>query len=283
MYSKCDLTNKKPQVKEQVFNSARDHLIKTFGINLSESNTKKGTYYLTNALKENQQDEDQQHICWGDRDNAHMALTFVILGQIFMSNGKVTDDQLLKCLKKLGLYQEEDKPSKRGANRSQSSDVDPELLELFDGDIKKFINEVLVTKQQYLKRDKVETNDADVEVWEYTWGERAKLEVKESDVLKMVCELYECEPRMFKEQYDKVNPSAPLIVVVALTDLLFRWWRPREKKLWVNSGILEPFSFQLFQYILGKRPFCSYSVSVKIYHLNFCVKFSYINLLYLYR
>ena len=73
MYSKCDLTNKKPQVKEQVFNSARDHLIKTFGINLSESNTKKGCYYMTNALKENQQDEEQQHICWGDRDNAHMA------------------------------------------------------------------------------------------------------------------------------------------------------------------------------------------------------------------
>ena len=205
MYSKCDLTNKKPQVKEQVFNSARDHLIRTFGINLSESNTRKGTYYLTNALKENQQDEGQQYISWGDRDNAHMALTFVILGQIFMSNGKVTDDQLLKCLKKLGLYQEEDKPSKRGANRSQSSDVDPELLELFDGDIKKFINEVLVTKQQYLKRDKLETNDPDVEVWEYTWGERAKLEVKESDVLKMICELYECEPRMFKEQYDKVK------------------------------------------------------------------------------
>ena len=33
------------------------------------------------------------------------------------------------------------------------------------------------------------------------------MEVKKSDVLKMVCELYECEPRMFKEQYDKVGLS----------------------------------------------------------------------------
>ena len=64
---------------------------------------------------------------------------------------------------------------------------------------------MLVNKQHYLKRDKLETNDPEVEVWEYSWGERAKLEVKESDVLKMVCELYDCEPRMFKEQYDKVK------------------------------------------------------------------------------
>ena len=48
------------------------------------------------------------------------------------------------------------------------------------------------------------SGDPEVEQYEYTWGERARLEVKESDVLKMVCELYECEPRMFKEQYDKV-------------------------------------------------------------------------------
>ena len=220
MYKACDLTNKKPQVKEKVFNDARDHLIRTFGINLSESNTRKGTYYLTNALKENQQDEEQQHICWGDRDNAHMALTFVILGQIFMSNGKITDEQLLMCLKKLGIYQDEDKPGKRGA-KSQSSDVDPELLDLFDGDIKKFINEVLVTKQQYLRKEKMETNDTEVEVWEYTWGERAKLEVKESDVLKMVCELYDCDPKMFKEQYDKVNlPVSPLVDTLTLSLLV---------------------------------------------------------------
>ena len=210
MFKSCDLTNKKPQIKEQVFNSARDHLIKTFGINISESSSKKGSYFLTNALKEDQHDEGQQHITWGDRDNAHMGLTFVILGQIFMSNGKVTDEQLLKCLNKLGIYQEEDKPGKRGANKSHSEEgVDPELLELFDGDIKKFINEVLVNKQHYLKRDKLETNDPEVEVWEYSWGERAKLEVKESDVLKMVCELYDCEPRMFKEQYDKVTTVNP--------------------------------------------------------------------------
>ena len=152
-----------------------------------------------------------------------MGLTFVILGQIFMSNGKVTDEQLLNCLKKLGIYQEEDKPGKRGANRSQSGEgVDTELLELFDGDIKKFINEVLVNKQHYLKRDKLETNDPEVEVWEYSWGERAKLEVKESDVLKMVCELYDCNPRMFKEQFDKVSHRHLVPSELVKHSLLFR-------------------------------------------------------------
>merc|ERR1712227_464983 len=70
--------------------------------------------------------------------------------------------------------------------------------------IQKFVNDILVSRQHYLRRDRVETGDAEVEAYEYSWGERAKMEVRESDVLKMVCELYECEPRMFKEQYDKV-------------------------------------------------------------------------------
>jgi hypothetical protein len=40
--------------------------------------------------------------------------------------------------------------------------------------------------------------------------------VKKSDVLKMVCELYECEPRMFKEQYDKVDYFRNLDLVFTL-------------------------------------------------------------------
>ena len=29
--------------------------------------------------------------------------------------------------------------------------------------------------------------------------------MKKSDILKMVVELYDCEPRMFKEQFDKAR------------------------------------------------------------------------------
>ena len=135
-----------------------------------------------------------------------MALTFVILGQIFMSNGKVSEEQLFKCLRLLGIYQEEEKSGRRSTSTVDGGEApDLELLALFDGDVKKFVNDVLVNKQHYLKREKLDSNDHEVELFEYSWGERARLEVKESDVLKMVCELYECEPRMFKEQYDKVK------------------------------------------------------------------------------
>ncbi len=47
--------------------------------------------------------------------------------------------------------------------------------------------------------------EADKEYYEYEWGDRAEAEVKKSDVLKMVCQVYDVEPRMFKEQYDLVR------------------------------------------------------------------------------
>ena len=203
MCKHCDLSKKERRVQEEVIERAIQHLLKTFGIKVIEPESKKGTYYLINALTENQEDESTQHISWTDKENGQMALTFVLLGLIFMSNGKVSEDNLFKFLKHLGVYEEE--KNKRGRNDTSNDQVDQDVLDLFDGDVKKYINDILVSRQHYLKRDRVETGDAEVEAYEYSWGERAKMEVRESDVLKMVCELYECEPRMFKEQYDKVK------------------------------------------------------------------------------
>ncbi|XP_023329591.1 chromatin assembly factor 1 subunit B [Eurytemora carolleeae] len=83
-------------------------------------------------------------------------------------------------------------------------EVDSEVLELYDGDVKKFINDVLVGKQHYLKRDKVPSPD-EVEVYEYSWGERAEKEVKQSDVFKLICHVYQCEPKMFTEQLERIK------------------------------------------------------------------------------
>jgi len=202
----CDLNKKPRDVQVDVINKAISHLLKTFGIKVQESETKKGCYFLINQLQESQDDDSLQHITWSEKENAQMGLTFTILGLIFMSNGKVSDDTLFKFLKILGVHEEE-KQKKSGRIESSNDPIDPEVADLFDGDTKKFVNDILVARQHYLKRDRVQGPDPEVEAYEYSWGERAELEVKKSDVLKMICELYECEPRMFKEQYDKVKEA----------------------------------------------------------------------------
>lgn len=103
----CDLNKKPRDVQVEVINRSIQHLLKTFGIKVQESESKKGCYFLINQLQENQDDESLQHITWSEKENAQMGLTFTILGLIFMSNGKVSDDTLFKFLKLLGVFEEE--------------------------------------------------------------------------------------------------------------------------------------------------------------------------------
>ena len=77
------------------------------------------------------------------------------------------------------------------------------MSKLFDGDMKRFVNDMLVSKQQYLKRTRVV--EVEGELYEYSWGERAEAEVKKSTVFKFVCELYSCRPRVYAEQFDIVK------------------------------------------------------------------------------
>lgn len=203
----CDLSKKSKQVQDDVIDAAKSHLLFTFGIKAVESESKKSHYYLINQLQEKVDDDGLQHIVWSEKENAQMALTFTILGLVFMSNGKVSDETLFKFLKQMGVFQEEGGKKGGRGNQEQGGPIEPEITELFEGDVKKFVNEVLVGKQHYLRRERVQGPDPEVESYEYTWGERADLEVKKSDVLKMVCELYDCEARMFKEQFDKVREA----------------------------------------------------------------------------
>lgn len=200
----CDLARKSKAVQDDVIAEAIKHLARTFGIKAHELESKKGQYILINQLVDNENAEELQHLTWTDKEAGQMGLTFTILGLIFMSNGKVTDEILFKFLKLMGVYEEEQgKRDTRG--RQQDPAVDQEVVDLFDGDVKKFVNETLVGKQHYLRRERVQGPDPEVEIYEYSWGERAELEVRRSHVLKMVCELYECSPKMFKEQYEKVK------------------------------------------------------------------------------
>ena len=70
---------------------------------------------------------------------------------------QVTDEVLFKFYKQLGLYEDE---KQQRTGKSTASAVDPEVTELFDGDLKKFVNETLVARQHYLKRERVNTGMA---------------------------------------------------------------------------------------------------------------------------
>jgi len=63
-------------------------------------------------------------------------------------------------------------------------------------------------KQHYIDAVRVEHaegDSAETPSYEYSWGKRAELEVKKSDLLRMICQLYNCKPSAFKEQYDQIR------------------------------------------------------------------------------
>jgi len=204
MCKQCDLSGKARADQDLVIEKAKLHLATVFGIKVVEREQQRGQYFLVNQLV-GQSEEDSEYLHYTDIECGQMGLTFSILGLVFMNGGKVTDDVLFKFLKNMGVYDEEGSGKReRGRERGVGA-VDPEVLSLF-GDVKKFVNEILVGRQHYLNRTKVPQQDVEQECYEYSWGERAELEVKRSSVLRMVCQVYDdCSPKMFKEQFDKVK------------------------------------------------------------------------------
>merc|ERR1712141_112765 len=76
------------------------------------------------------------------------------------------------------------------------------------GDVKELIRKEWGQKQHYIDAVQVESTEGDsaeTRSYQYSWGKRAELEVKKSDLLRMICNLYSCKPSAFKEQYDKIR------------------------------------------------------------------------------
>ncbi len=46
-------------------------------------------------------------------------------------------------------------------------------------------------------------------VLEYRWGERAKIEIAESDILKFVAETLESSPKNFRQQFEEIKRQNP--------------------------------------------------------------------------
>jgi len=180
---------------DKVMDLVERHLSDTFGMRLQEKEDRRGVFMLVNAISES---SGQGNIQWKENESAQMGLTFSILGLIFMSGGRVLDETLMRFMKNLGIFVEDNR-----GRKVESGVIDPETNQLFDGDARRFVNDVLVNKQHYLKRTRI--IEVEGEQYEYAWGERAEAEVKKSSVLKFVCELYGCRPRVFAEQFEIVK------------------------------------------------------------------------------
>ena len=92
---------------------------------------KRGHYILTNALAE--AERNHPFLVFSEKEVGQMGLIFTVLGLIFMNNGKVSEDVLFKFLAGLGIENSRD------------------LVDLYDEDLKKYVNDVLVSKQHYLR------------------------------------------------------------------------------------------------------------------------------------
>ena len=142
-----------------------------------------------------------------------MGVLYSVLGLIYMSNGVIHDDVLDPFLVKMGLmgHLEHMPPThlQRGLPRSTAASlgISEEVFNTF-GDVKELIRKEWGQKQHYIDAVQVESSEGDAaetRSFQYSWGKRAELEVKKSDLLRMICQLYNCKPSAFKEQYDKIR------------------------------------------------------------------------------
>jgi len=156
----CDLVGRDRKLHDYVIKIAAQHLSNTFGIELRDL-PKTSTYILVNKLSEMNVDG---FLHWSDKEAAQMGLTFTILGLVLMHNDKVSEEILFDFLKGLSLYDDD--------KNSRASHIDHEVLEMFDGDIKKFVQDTLVQKQHYLKKER-NVHIEDSEQFDYFWGDRA--------------------------------------------------------------------------------------------------------------
>ena len=206
------MTGRPRELQDHIMDKTAQKLEHVFGMTFDELPEKKGQYILVNKLF---QTKDDIHIEISPKEKAHLAVLYSILGLIYMSNGVIRDEALDQFLEKMGLMARgEDLPptqvhQSRGQprNTAASLGISEDIYDTF-GDIKELIRKEWGQKQHYLDVARVDSTDADAAEsvsYEYSWGRRAELEVKKSDLLRKICKLYNCKPSAFKEQYDQIR------------------------------------------------------------------------------
>ncbi|KAJ3179887.1 hypothetical protein HDU87_002455 [Geranomyces variabilis] len=191
----------------KVFEGAQKRLQTTFGMEMVEMATrekrqpanvagrraaataapKQGSrsYILRSTLSP---DDREAAINWGESEPP-MVLLCIILGIIHVSGRKIEEGFLLGHLKRLGL--------RRGGPRHEKFPPIDDVLADF-------------VKHAYLDRVKIATAEEDT--YEYSWGPRAKIELKEEDLLVFITEVYpdltpDAERRLKKDIIRMAGPG----------------------------------------------------------------------------
>ena len=65
----------------------------------------------------------------------------------------------------------------------------------------------------YIKVESAEGDAAEIRSFQYSWGIRAELEVKKSDLLRMICQLYNCKVILQLHRISIINPKMEILVI----------------------------------------------------------------------
>eukprot|EP00039_Didymoeca_costata_P023268 m.6525 g.6525 ORF g.6525 m.6525 type:complete len:304 (+) comp3546_c0_seq1:229-1140(+) len=146
-----------------------------------EANRHGGVFYVTNTFP---QDMIQDCVPWGDQ-KSKITLTMVILGFVYCAKGEITDGNLWHCLNGLGIKK-----------RSHP---------LF-GNVADYLEKDMI-QQKYLLKVRGE-GDQGNPVIKYRWGQRARAEFSEPDILRFLAKIYDQDPDEWVEKLGEQQVEA---------------------------------------------------------------------------
>jgi len=225
-----DLTGRNKQDQDEVLHQAKCHLKDVFGLNLQHLDVVedkfKNQFLLINTLTAgldvtvddvlgadgndgggDDLGEDEEAV----REKARTSLLFSLLALIYMSPGQVVrEDVLDSFLAQMGIKAADGRGGGLDTTTAEGNagGVDEDVRKVFGGDVKALIRDEFSKKQHYFDITEVETGgEGDHKILEYRWGVRANVEVRKSEILKMVAKMYDCDLKDFKEQYEDVKAT----------------------------------------------------------------------------
>ncbi|CAL8366851.1 unnamed protein product [Lota lota] len=166
-------------VFQEIMNGAQQRFEQVFGLKVVEIDAKNHVYILINKLEPV---EGDQRI---NSSNPKTGLLFVILSLVYMKGGVIPEGLVWNTLKKM--------------------QVDPGEKHQEFGDVKKLVTDEFV-RQRYLEYTKIPHTEP--VKYEFSWGQRAEVEISKLKILKFLGELHNQDPQRWSQQYKEATGQA---------------------------------------------------------------------------